>query len=594
MENKKYIKDILKIIPEKPGIYQYFNKEGNIIYVGKAKNLHRRVSSYFIKNNKSRKTEQLVKNISDIKYVIVENEQDAFLLENNLIKKYQPKYNILLKDGKSYPRICITKEEYPRVIKTRVFKRKEGEYYGPYSSSHSVDLVMQTIQTLYPIRTCNLKLTSDGIEKQKYKLCLKYHINKCCGICGGICTKEEYIKYIDDIREIIRGNARVISENLEEKMTSLAKELKFEEAEKIKNKYQIIEKFRSRTIINNSSNINCEVFGYDENDKNAYISILRIKQGNIIQALVVEYEKRIEEEKEDILSHAMLELINQLNDCAHDIIFDKTETILPFKVEDLPKERKYTVPKTGIKKSLLDLAIKNAREYKEDKTARWQTGSENRDAKAAKELGKILGIKDLKRIESFDNSNIQGKEAVAACVVFIEGKPIKNEYRKYNIKTVEGANDYESMKEIVLRRYRAFGKDIELTDEDRKEKEERSLPDLVIADGGEIQMKAIKEATQMLRLDINIAGLVKDNKHRTATLLYGFPAKTIEIRKNRELFKFLSKIQDEVHRFAITYHRNKRSKNQIKSELEDIRGIGEASRKVVLQKFGSVRRVKNS
>ncbi|MBQ7210339.1 MAG: excinuclease ABC subunit C [Paludibacteraceae bacterium] len=592
--SKTELKNIIRKIPELPGVYQYFNEDGVIIYVGKAKNLHRRVSSYFNKKGLNRKTKKLVENISDIKYIVVESEQDAFLLENNLIKQYQPKYNILLKDGKSYPKICITKEEFPRVFKTRTINKNEGEYYGPFSYSNTIDYLIELIHTLYPIKTCKTKFKYDDIKEGKYKVCLKYHLKKCCGICENRCRKEVYDKYISDIKEIIKGNASKISKELESEMMSLAKELKFEEAEAVKEKYLLLEKFKNNTIINNSQEITCDAIGYDEDDKCAYISILRTNKGSIIQALVIEYEKSLEEEKEEIISHAIIELRKQLSELSEQQTSkQKRELLLPFEAKDTIET--YTIPKGGVRKKILELAMENARQYKKDKSkTSWREKKNEVNQKTLQELQELLQLKNsIHIIESFDNSNIQGTDPVAACIVFKDGKPSKDDYRKYKIKTVEGANDYASMREIAYRRYKdCLQKE---PDKTNKNEDKHQIPDLIIADGGIQQMHAIREATHdMLNLEIPIAGLVKDDRHRTSTLLFGFPPKEIDIRKRRELFMLLTQIQDEVHRFAITYHRKKHIKSQIKSELNEIEGLGKKSIEKIIRKYGSLKRAKSA
>lgn len=573
-----HIKQILSMLPEKPGVYQYLNKEKEIIYVGKAKNLKRRVSSYFHKEQNSYKTKQLVRNIADIKYVVVDSEQDAFLLENNLIKKYQPHYNILLKDGKSYPSICITNDYFPKVYKTRKIIKGIGEYYGPYSFGNTVDLVLELIHQLYPIRTCNLQITQKGIEENKYKVCLKYHIKKCCGVCEGLKSREEYLKYIEDIRQIIKGNAQEISKIISDEMRKLASEMHFEEAQVMKNKYDLIERFKSKTIICNSHLRDTDVFGYLQKEEHIYISILKVHNGSIIQAQTIEYKQIIEEDKAEILGRAIVELQAQIG--------SKTkEIIVPFIPDFIDKNMVVHVPQRGDNKQLLDLAMQNVQQYAQDQLK--QQDKLNPDQKMTRILSALQQKLRLEHmpivIESFDNSNIQGTNAVAGCVVFKKAKPSKTDYRKYIINTVAGQDDYASMREVVYRRYK------------RILEEQGELPDLIIADGGIGQMHAIREATEeQLGLHIPIAGLVKNDKHRTSTLLYGFPPQEIGLKPTEELFHFLTQIQNEVHRYAISFHKQKRSKQQTASELDEIKGIGTNSKKVLLTQFKSLKRIKET
>lgn len=561
-------------MPEKPGVYQHLDNEGTIIYVGKAKNLKRRVSSYFQKEHESYKTNQLVKHIADIKYVVVDSEQDAFLLENNLIKQYQPRYNILLKDGKSYPSICITKEVYPRVFKTRKIDKTQGEYYGPFSYGNTVDLVLELIHELYPIRTCTLNISDESIKKAKHKVCLKYHIQKCCGICESKISKEEYTDYIENIRKIIKGDAHEISAKLENEMDMLAAEYRYEEAAEIKKRYDLIEKFRSKTIVSDIHTKDLLAVGYDETDSSSYISMLRVHNGCITQGQVIEYQKNSDNQKEEILAHGIKEL--------RDILGCKEKNIIvPFIPDEIGEDISFSTPLSGEKKKVLDLAQKNVKQYKQDKIK--QEDKLNPDQRAVRILNKLqtlLGMQELPAfIDSFDNSNIQGTDAVAACVVFKMGKPSKADYRKYNIRTIEGADDYGSMKEIVGRRYR------KIIDENGQ------MPNLIIADGGLGQMHAIKASLDELKIDIPVLGLVKNDKHRTSTLLFGFPPKEISLLPTDEVFMLLTRIQDEVHRFAISVHKNKRSKSQIHSELDDIPGIGKTSQDALISAFKSVKQL---
>ncbi len=564
---------LLKRIPESPGVYQYFDKEGQIIYVGKAKNLHRRVNSYFNKDHQSSKTRQLVAHIADIRYVVVENEQDAFLLENNLIKQYQPHYNILLKDGKSYPSICITKEPYPRIFKTRTINKKIGEYYGPYSFGYTVDMVLDLIHKLYPIRTCNMPISPDSIEKKKMRVCLKYHLKNCCGICEGK-GKECYQQWIDQARKLIKGDAHEIGHQLEEEMLMKSAELKFEEAADIKRKIELLEQFKSKTIITNSSAKDVDVFGYDEQDDKVYISMLHVHSGSIVQGQTIEYRRKMEEEKEELLAMGMMELRSRLESETKDVI-------VPFIPEVFDDSLHVYIAVSGDKKKLLDLAMQNVRQYKLDRLKQEdKLNPEQRGVRILTELQKMIGLPTLPRwIDCFDNSNIQGTNPVAGCVVYRMAKPSKSDYKRFEIKTVDGADDYASMREVVRRRYQ------HLLDSNEQ------MPDLIIADGGIGQMHAIREAVEdQLGLHIPIAGLKKNDKHRTQTLLYGFPPKEISMPVTSEVFRLLTNIQDEVHRFAITYHKVKRSKAQIHSQLDDIQGVGEATKQKILAHFGSVKR----
>ncbi len=578
MSNKdNHIALLLKRIPESPGVYQYFNKDGQIIYVGKAKNLHRRVNSYFNKDHPSSKTRQLVAHIADIRYVVVESEQDAFLLENNLIKQYQPHYNILLKDGKSYPSICITKEPYPRIFKTRTINKKTGEYYGPYSFSYTVETVLDLIHKLYPIRTCNLPITADSIEKKKIKVCLKYHLKNCCGICEGK-GQEEYHQWIDQARKLIKGDAHEIGKQLEDEMMRKAAEMKYEEAADLKHKIELLEQFKSKTIITNSSAKDVDVFGYDEQDDRVYIAMLHVHNGCIVQGQTIEYRRKMEEEKEELLAMGMMELRRQLESNTQDVI-------VPFIPDVFDDTLHVHIAVSGDRKKLLDLAMQNVRQYKLDRLKQEdKLNPEQRGVRILTEMQKMMGLPTLpKWIDCFDNSNIQGTNAVAGCVVYRMAKPSKSDYKRFEIKTVDGADDYASMREVVRRRYQ------HLIDENGQ------MPDLIIADGGIGQMHAIREAVEdQLGLQIPIAGLKKNDKHRTQTLLYGFPPSEISMPVTSEVFRLLTSIQDEVHRFAITYHKQKRRKSLIISELDDIKGVGEASKQKILTHFGSVKRARTA
>ena len=568
---------LLKRIPESPGVYQYFDREGQIIYVGKAKNLHRRVNSYFNKEYQSSKTRQLVSHIADIKYVVVASEQDAFLLENNLIKKYQPKYNILLKDGKSYPSICITKEAFPRIFKTRTINKKQGEYYGPYSFGNTVEMVLELIHKLYPIRTCNIPISADSIEKKKMRVCLKYHLKNCCGICEGM-GREQYKEWIDQARKLIKGDAHEIGKQLEEEMMRLSLEMKYEEAADVKHKIELLEQFKSKTIITNSSAKDVDVFGYDEQDDKVYISMLHVHNGCIVQGQTIEYRRKMEEEKEEMLAMGMMELRTQLES-------DTKDVIVPFIPEVFDDSLHIYIAVSGDKKKLLDLAMQNVRQYKLDRLKQEdKLNPEQRGVRILTEMQQMMGLPTLPRwIDCFDNSNIQGTNAVAGCVVYRMAKPSKSDYKKFDIKSVDGIDDYSSMREVVRRRYQ------HLLDE------KGQLPDLIIADGGIGQMHAIREAIEdQLGLSIPIAGLKKNDKHRTQTLLFGFPPKEISMPVTSEVFRLLTNIQDEVHRFAISFHKAKRSKAQIHSQLDDLQGVGEVTKQKILTHFGSVKRARTA
>lgn len=587
MKPTEHIAAILKQLPDSPGVYQYFNSEGEIIYVGKAKNLKRRVNSYFNKEHESYKTRMLVAHIADLKYIVVKSEQDAFLLENNLIKQYQPHYNILLKDGKSYPSICITREEYPRIFKTRTIIKSAGEYFGPYSYSNTVDLVLQLIHDLYPLRTCNMPISSEGIERGKYKVCLKYHIKKCCGVCeAGIVDKETYRTYIDAARKIIKGDGEEIEEELLQQMQSLAAEMRFEEAQKLKEQYLLIEKFRSKTIISNTTVREVDVFGYEESDQLVFVSMLHIHRGSITQGQTIEYKKGLEEQREDILAHGMLELRSRLGSETQDIV-------VPFMPNWPDGNVRISTPTSGDRKQLLDLAMQNVRQYKVDRLR--QSDKTNPDQRAVRILGalqRLLGLEKMPMwIDSFDNSNLQGSNPVAGCVVFRKAKPSKQDYKRFQIKTVTGPDDYASMREIVYRRYR----DLLAEAEEKGIPAAEALPDLILADGGIGQMHAIEEATeQMLGIHIPVAGLVKDDRHRTSTLIYGDPPKEIGMKITDEVFHFVTQVQDEVHRFAIRYHQQKRSKAQTRSELDEIPNIGEKTKIALLKQFKSVKQIKEA
>ena len=576
MVKNEHIQYILQRLPEQPGVYQYLNDIGEVIYVGKAKNLKRRVSSYFHKEQDRYKTKLLVKQIADIRYVVVESEQDAFLLENNLIKKHQPHYNILLKDGKSYPSICITREDYPRIFKTRKIVKGVGEYFGPYSFGYTLDLVLELIHKLYPLRTCSMQMAKNSVEIGKYRVCLKYHLGNCCGVCEAKVSQEKYMEYIQAARQIIRGDAHEISKQIKAEMMQAAAEMRYEEAAKLKEKLELIENFKSKTVITNSHAGDVDVFGYDEMGQNVYISMLHVHNGSIVQGQTIEYKKQLDESQEEVLAMGIYELREQLGSTTR-------EVIVPFIPEIIDEKLHVNIALGGDKKKLLDLAMQNVQQYKKDRIR--QEDKLNPDQRAVRILGslqQLLGLPTLPMwIDSFDNSNTQGSNAVAGCVVFKKGRACKSEYKKFEIKTVEDPDDYASMREVVKRRYQR------LLDEGS------ALPDLIIADGGGGQMSAIREVVEdMLDLQIPIAGLKKDDKHRTNTLLYGEPVQEFGMKVTDEVFRLMAEIQDEVHRFAISYHKKKRSKSQTKSELDDIQGVGPVTKQKILQHFGSVARAR--
>lgn len=574
----EYLRGIVLNLPEKPGIYQYLNSEGTIIYVGKAKNLKKRVYSYFNKNHEPGKTRVLVSKIVDIRYIVVNSEEDALLLENNLIKKYKPRYNVLLKDDKTYPSICVQNEYFPRVFKTRKIIRNGSSYYGPYSHLPSMYALLDLIKHLYPIRTCSLNLSPENIKAGKYNVCLEYHIKNCAGPCIELQTHDEYMRNIAEIKEILKGNTSEISKAIFQKMNELATELKFEEAQILKRKYDLIENYRSKSEVVSSTLHNVDVFSIEEDgERAAFINYLHITNGAINQAFTFEYKKRLGETKEELLELGIIEMRERYKSLSPEII-------IPFKIEMNLNNVLFTIPQRGDKKKLLDLSILNVKQYKVDRMKQAEKlNPEQRSLKLMKEIQLLLKLdRPPLHIECFDNSNIQGSDAVAACVVFKRIKPSKKEYRKYIIKTVEGADDYASMKEVVKRRY------------ERLREENASLPDLIITDGGKGQMEAVRKALEEINMRIPIAGLAKDKKHRTSEFLYGFPVQTIGLKQGTPLFKLFEQIQDEVHRFAITFHRQKRSKRQLASTLDDIKGIGQKTKQLLLVNLKSVKRIKDS
>ena len=574
----EYLKGIVSNLPETPGVYQYLNSEKTVIYVGKAKNLKRRVYSYFSKEHEPGKTRVLVSKIADIRYIVVKTEEDALLLENNLIKKYKPRYNVLLKDDKTYPSICVQNEYFPRIFKTRKIIRNGSAYFGPYSHAPSMNAVLQLIKHLYPLRTCKLNLSPENIRSGKFNVCLEYHIKNCAGPCIGEQLHEDYLKNIDEIKEILKGNTQDISRLLIDKMQQLASEMKFEEAQKIKEKFLLIENYRSKSEVVSAILHNIDVFSIEEDDKTAFINYLHITNGAITQAFTFEYKKKLEESKEELLVMGIVEMRERYKSLSREII-------VPFELDIDLNNVTFTIPQKGEKKKLLDLSILNVKQYKADRLKQAEKlNPEQRSMRLLKEIQQELHLTKVPlHIECFDNSNIQGSDAVAACVVFRKAKPCKSDYRKYIIKTVTGPDDYASMQEIVRRRYK------------RLVEENASLPDLIITDGGKGQMEIVRGVIEdELQLQIPIAGLAKDGKHRTSELLFGFPAQSIGIKQQSALFRLLAQIQEEVHRFAITFHRDKRSKRQTASALDTISGIGEKSKALLLKEFKSVKRIKEA
>jgi excinuclease ABC subunit C len=578
-ENEKrisYLKGIVSRLPDKPGSYQFYDDEHTIIYVGKAKNLKSRVSSYFHTEVDRFKTKVLVSKIHDISYTVVNTEEDALLLENSLIKKYNPRYNVLLKDGKTYPSICVTNEFFPRIFKTRTINKKWGSYYGPYSHIGSMYAILELIKELYHPRTCNQPITKDGVETGKYKVCLDYHIKKCMGPCVGKQTYEDYQKNINQAREILKGNSRQVLKDLKDEMIRLSEELRFEEAEEIKKKYIALDTFASKSEVVSHTINNVDVFSITSDEKMAFINYIHVSNGSINQSFTIEYKKKLNETDDELLQLGIVELRERFKS-------DAKEIIVPQEVNVELENVTFTIPQRGDKKTLLELSIMNGKQYKFDRLKQAEKlNPEQKQTRLMKELQNKLHLPKLPyHIECFDNSNISGTDAVASCVVFKAMKPSKKEYKRFNIKTVTGPDDYASMKEVVGRRYR------------RMIDEGQPLPDLIIADGGKGQMGIIREVIQdELNLDIPIAGLAKDDRHRTNELLYGFPPIHVALKTDSELFHVLTQIQDEVHRFAIEFHRNKRSKRALHSELDDIQGIGTKTRDTLLNGLKSVKQIK--
>lgn len=580
-ENEKRLarlKAIVSNLPDKPGSYQYYDESGTIIYVGKAKNLKNRVSSYFHKEVDRYKTKVLVSKIHDITYTVVNSEEDALLLENSLIKKYQPKYNILLKDGKTYPSICVTKEYLPRIFKTRTINKKWGSYYGPYSHLPSMYAVLDLIKKLYKPRTCRFPITREGIEQGKYKPCLEYHIKNCGAPCIGKQSYEEYQESIAQAREILKGNTRELSKMLFAQMQKLAEELRFEEAEAIKQKYLLLESFCSKSEVVSHTINNVDVFSVTDDEKTAYVNYIHVMNGSINQAFTFEMKKKLNESEDEILQLGILQIREKVGSTSREII-------VPF-IPDMTLEGvTFTVPQRGDKKTLLDLSVMNGKQYRFDRLKQAEKlNPEQKSVRLMKEIQNALKLPKMPyQIEMFDNSNISGTDAVAACVVFKKMKPSKKDYRKYIIKTVTGPDDYASMQEVVRRRYT------------RLRDEGQPLPDLIITDGGQGQMSVVKEVVEgELHLDIPIAGLAKDDRHRTNELLYGWPPVVVGMKTDSELFHLLTHMQDEVHRFAITFHRDKRSKHALHSELDDIKGIGPKTKDLLLKELKTVKRIKET
>ena len=568
------LKLIVQNLPEKPGCYQYLDEQGTVIYVGKAKNLKRRVSSYFIKENQTNKTRMLVSKISDLKYIVVETEWDAFLLENNLIKRYKPRYNILLKDDKTYPSICITREEYPRVFKTRKIIRNGSEYYGPFSHMGTLNGLLQIVSQAYRIRTCRLPLNEEAIKAGKYKECLEYHIKNCPAPCIAQITRQEYNRQIAEIREILKGHSQELTRSMMQQMKSLASEMRFEEAQAVKNRYDTIMEFREKSRVVDTGLDNVDVYSIDNDDDVVFVNYLHVAGGCINQAFTFEYKRKMDETLEEMLMLAIVEMRARYHSTAPEII-------VPFMPEAEISGVTWTVPQKGEKKKLLELSGLNVKQYRADRLKRSEKlNPEQKHVRLMKELGSLLGMeKTPLRIECFDNSHISGTDAVAACVVYENGKPSRKDYRLYNIKSGAGGDDYGSMYEVMMRRWM------------RTIDEGATMPDLVIVDGGKGQMSIAKEVIDNLNININIAGLVKNAHHKTSGLLYGFPQMEVGVKPDSELFRLLEQMQDEVHRVAISFHKKKRSKRQTHSELTDIKGIGENTATALIKKFKSVKRI---
>jgi excinuclease ABC, C subunit len=575
LNTSDYLKGIVSNLPEKPGIYQYLNSEGTIIYVGKAKNLKRRVYSYFSKEHEPGKTRILVSKIADIRYIVVNTEEDALLLENNLIKKYKPRYNVLLKDDKTYPSICVSNEYFPRVYKTRRVVRDGSTYYGPYSHLPSMYALLDLVKHLYPIRTCHLNLTPENIRAGKFKVCLEYHIKNCAGPCVGLMAHDEYLKNIAEVKEILKGNTQEISKALFDKMQELASELKFEEAHKIKEKYELIENYRAKSEVVSSILHNIDVFSIADDDKSAFINYLHITNGSINQAFTFEYKKRLNETTEELLSLGIIEMRERYKSLSKEII-------VPFEMDIELNGVTFTVPQRGDKKKLLELSQMNVKQYKVDRLKQAEKlNPEQRSIRIMKKMQSDFQMKELPmHIECFDNSNIQGAYPVASCVVFKKAKPSKKDYRHFNIKTVEGPNDFASMEEIVYRRYK------------RLLDEEQPLPQLVIVDGGKGQLSSAQKIFTELNLTgrVTLIGIAK----KLEEIFFPGDPYPLYLDKNSESLKVIQHLRDEAHRFGITFHRNKRSKGQTKSALDELKGIGEKTKTALLKEFKSVKRIQEA
>lgn len=575
-----YLKSIVSSLPEKPGTYQYYDSEHTIIYVGKAKNLKSRVSSYFHKEVDRFKTKVLVSKIHDITYTVVNTEEDALLIENQLIKQYKPKYNVLLKDGKTYPSICVTNEYFPRIFKTRTINKHYGTFYGPYSHIGSMNAILEIIKKVYKPRTCRYPITKEGIEQGKYKPCLEYHIHNCGAPCINKQSYEDYQEAIKQAREILKGNTRNVQQMLRLKMQKYAEELKFEDAELCKQRYLALENFAAKSEIVNYTITDVDVFTIVDDDtrKNAFVNYIHVKNGAINQSFTYEYKRKLDETDEELLNVAILEIRARFKSTAKEII-------VPFDLDFKIKDAEFVIPKRGDKWHLLELSEMNAKQYKFDRLKQSEKlNPQQKQTRLMRELQEKLKLPKLPyQIECFDNSNISGSDAVAGCIVYKGMKPSKKDYRKYNIKTVVGPDDYASMQEVVRRRYT------------RMQEEGSPLPDLIITDGGKGQMEVVREVIEdELHLKIPIAGLAKDDKHRTNELLFGFPQQVVALNVKSELFRVLTQIQDEVHRYAISFHRSKRSKHQLHSELDDIKGIGPKTKDMLLKKLKSVNNIKET
>lgn len=570
------LKNIIQNIPNKPGCYQYFDDKGTIIYVGKAKNLKKRVSSYFTKtHHDSPKTRILVSKIKDIKYIVVDTEEDTFLLENNLIKEYRPRYNVMLKDDKTYASIVIRNEFFPRIIQTRNIIKDGSQYFGPYANGGSIKALIETIHKLYPIRTCSLSLTPENIKNGKFKVCLEYHIKRCLGPCEGLQSLDDYNKNVVSVREILKGNINIVSKAIYEEMQSLATDFRFEEAQKLKEKYILIENFKQRSTVVSSIMYNIDIFGYDEDNSAAYINFLSVHNGSVIRAYTFEYKKKLDEQKEELLGLAILEMQDRFTKLAREIV-------VPFYPDLILQDTEFTIPQRGDKLKLLNLSIQNVKQYKVDKLKKAESlNPEQRSIRIVKGIQNDLHLKELPiHIECFDNSNIQGTNPVSACVVFKMAKPSKQDYRHFIVKTVEGPDDFSTMKEVVYRRYH------------RLKEEGSSLPQLIIIDGGKGQLSSACESLKELELygKIAIVGIAK----RLEEIYYPEDSIPLYLDKNSETLRVIQHLRDEAHRFGITFHRNRRSKGQIVSELDTIKGIGEETKKILLKHFKSIKRIKSS